>query len=199
MPDPTPVIWKLAHNNVQVTCIKSPTYLWVFAFISAWKHSSCFSMSDRANLSDSSLLLNKKKSADEVVSLTPDTYLCIIFNYVTLNLEMYENLRQDMCTVHYNVRFIRQCCLTYPCLVASGWFVALVSSSSHCSILSGKLEKTSRLAFNTAMNDLLERARASSIVVCDSVVGDCVSVISTIQRIKSNDLKYQVLAHAKGW
>ena len=196
MTDPTPVIWKLAHNSVQV---KSPTYLWVFAFISAWKHSSCFFVSDRANPSDSSLLLNEKKSADEVVSLTPDTQLCIRFKYVTLNLEICENLRQDICTHYFNVRFIRQCCLTYPCSVASGWFVALVSFSNHCSIFSGKLEKTSRLAFNAAMNDLLERARASSIVVCDSVVGDCVSVIVTIQRIKSNDLKHRVLAHVKGW
>ena len=95
-----------------------------------------------------------------------------------------------MCTEYCYVRFILQCGLTNPRLVVSGEFVALVSFSSYCSILSGKLENTSRLAFNTAMNDLLERARASSIVVCDSVVGDCVSVIATIQRIKSNDLKY---------
>ena len=119
--------------------------------------------------------------------------------YVTLNLEMFQNFRQDMCTEYSYVRFILQCGLTNPCLVVSGWFVAPVSFSNHCSILSGKLENTSRLAFNTAMNDLLERARASSIVVCDSVVGDCVSVIATIQRIKSNDLKHWVLAHAEGW
>ena len=169
---------------------QSPTYLWVFAFISTWKHSSRFSMSDRANLSDSPLLLNKKKSDDEVVSSTPNLMYLTMWH---LNLQMCEHLRQDMRTVYSNVRFIRQCGLTNLCSVVSGWFVALVSFSSHCSILSGKLENTSRLTFKIAMNDLLERARASSIVACDSVVADCISVIATIQWIKSNDLKYWVL------
>ena len=128
---------------------QSPTYLWVF---SAWKHSNRFSMSDRANMSDSPLLLNKKKSDDEVVSSTPNLMYLTMWH---LNFKMCEQLRQDMRTVYSNVRFIRQCGLTNLCSVVSGWFVALVSFSSHCSILSGKLENTSRLPFKIAMNDLL--------------------------------------------
>ena len=161
---------------------QSPTYLWVFAFISAWKHSNRFSMSDRA-MSDSPLLLNKKKSDDEVVSSTPNLMYLTMWH---LNFKMCEQLKQDMRTVYSNVRFIRQYGLTNLCSVVSGWFLALVSFSSHCSILSGKLENTSRLTFKIAMNDLLERARASSIVACDSVVAECISVIwiSFIQWIK---------------
>lgn len=121
-------------------------------------------------------------------------YKPYVFSYMTFELKMCEHLRQDMRAVYYNVRFIRQCGLTNPCSIVSGWFVAQLSFSSHCSILPGKLENTSRLTFNIAMNDLLEQARASSIVVCDSVVADCASVIATIQWIKSNDLKYRVLA-----
>ena len=150
---PKQICLTLPPSVYQWHMYQSPTYLWVFAFISAWKHSNRFSMSDRA-MSDSPLLLNKKKSDDEVVSSTPNLMYLTMWH---LNFKMCEQSRQDMRTVYSNVRFIRQCGLTNLCSVVSGWFVALVSFSSHCSILSGKLENTSRLTFKIAMNDLLER------------------------------------------